>query len=227
MIISHKHKFIFVKTKKTAGTSLEIALSKFCGPDDVITPIHPKDEAKRKELGYRGPQNYKVPFSKYWKVDYVRSMLKLKRRVFYNHMPSIEIMRWVDKDVWNSYFKFCFERNPFDKVISFYYWRYQKEPRPTISEIIESGEASNITGFELYTREGEIVVDKVFLFEEIAEAMVELQKRFNLEDVPELPNAKGGSRKDRRNHREILSATDRDKLSKVYARELAYFGYEW
>ncbi|MEL6382956.1 MAG: chondroitin 4-O-sulfotransferase, partial [Cyanobacteria bacterium J06626_18] len=32
MIISHEYKFIFLKTRKTAGTSIEIALSKFCGP---------------------------------------------------------------------------------------------------------------------------------------------------------------------------------------------------
>ena len=58
MIISHDYKFIFLKNRKTAGTSIEIALSKFCGPNDVITPISPEDEATRKELGYRGPQNY-------------------------------------------------------------------------------------------------------------------------------------------------------------------------
>ena len=38
MILSHKHKFIFIKTKKTAGTAIEAAISQLCGPDDVITP---------------------------------------------------------------------------------------------------------------------------------------------------------------------------------------------
>ena len=47
MIVSHKHKFIFVKTVKTAGTSVEIALSRFCGENDIITPIHPPDEELR------------------------------------------------------------------------------------------------------------------------------------------------------------------------------------
>ena len=47
MIISHEHKFIFLKTKKTAGTSIELALSQLCGPDDVIPPITDSDEALR------------------------------------------------------------------------------------------------------------------------------------------------------------------------------------
>ena len=36
MIISHKHKFIFIKTKKTTGTSVEIFLSNICGLDDIV-----------------------------------------------------------------------------------------------------------------------------------------------------------------------------------------------
>ena len=41
MIISHKYRFIFVKTRKTAGTSVEAYLSQHCGDSDVLTPIHP------------------------------------------------------------------------------------------------------------------------------------------------------------------------------------------
>jgi hypothetical protein len=37
MIISHKHKFIFIKTRKTAGSSIEHYLSKYLGPDDICT----------------------------------------------------------------------------------------------------------------------------------------------------------------------------------------------
>ena len=37
MIISHKHKFIFLKTIKTAGTSIQAALEEHCGKDDIIT----------------------------------------------------------------------------------------------------------------------------------------------------------------------------------------------
>jgi len=43
MIISHKYKFIFIKTVKTAGTSIEVFLNNYCGEEDIITPIHPKD----------------------------------------------------------------------------------------------------------------------------------------------------------------------------------------
>lgn len=54
MIISHKYKFIFVRTRKTAGTSIEIGLSRFCEKEDVITPIDYEDEEIRKKMGYRG-----------------------------------------------------------------------------------------------------------------------------------------------------------------------------
>ena len=39
MIISHSHKFVFVKTKKTAGTSIECALAPHLEPGDLASPL--------------------------------------------------------------------------------------------------------------------------------------------------------------------------------------------
>ena len=39
MILSHSHRFIFIKSAKTAGTSLESALSNDCDGKDLVAPI--------------------------------------------------------------------------------------------------------------------------------------------------------------------------------------------
>ena len=39
MIISHRHKFIYLKARKVAGTSVEVALAKHCGDADIVTPV--------------------------------------------------------------------------------------------------------------------------------------------------------------------------------------------
>ena len=57
MIISHKNKFIFLKPKKVAGTSMEIFLSQFCGDNDVITQIGTENLRVRSKI-YKGPINH-------------------------------------------------------------------------------------------------------------------------------------------------------------------------
>jgi hypothetical protein len=227
MIISHVHKFIFIKTFKTAGTSVEIALSKYCGPDDVITPIIPEDEAKRRELGYPGPQNDLIPLSRYTFGDFARALQKRRRLHFTNHVGADFIQKYVDPEVWDSYFKFCFERNPWDRVISAYYFRNREEPRPGIAKFIDSGRANTFGGFELYTRDGTILVDRVFKFEQLESAMEELRERIGLPETPVLPRTKAGTRANKSGYRELLTPEQRDHIARVYAREIAYFGYEW
>ena len=56
-IIFKKEKLIFCKGLKNAGTSFEIALSKYCDKNDVIGWIENEDEEIRKNLGFKSPQN--------------------------------------------------------------------------------------------------------------------------------------------------------------------------
>jgi len=218
MILSHKHKFIFLKTQKTAGTSIEIALSRFCGERDIITPISPDDEVLRKELGYRGPQNYRLKRKDGGKFE------------LYNHVHARKIHKIFGDRVWRTYYKFCVERNPWDKILSWYFYVNQKEPRPSLSEFIQAGHGNLVGGaggFDIYSNNGDIVVDRVCLYENLDEEMKYIEKKLNLPEGLELPRAKSTYRKEKRHYRELLSEQDRLKISRVFAREIAYLGYKY
>ena len=119
------------------------------------------------------------------------------------------------------------KRNPWDKVVSLYFWLNKTEPRPLISDFIKSGGANKVKGFDLYTQSSDIIVDKVFFYESLEESMTEIGKRLGIGETPHLPLAKTDYRKDKSSYRDILSEEDRDKITKVFAREIAYFNYKW
>jgi hypothetical protein len=88
VIVSHEHGFVFMKTRKTAGTSVEIALSRVCGDDDVITPVTDDDELLRRARGGRGPQHHLEPPN-------------LGRNAF-NHMPVSMVRKMLGRTRFES-----------------------------------------------------------------------------------------------------------------------------
>lgn len=226
MIVSHKYKFIFIKTTKTAGTSIEIALSEFLGPDDVITPISHEDEAARQALGFRGPQNTLVPLSRYTLTDWKRLLRSRKRLHYFNHMPAERVRRYIGEKVWDDYFVFCFERNPYDKAISRYFWRTKTQPeRPSLEDYLRSTPSKLISDGHLYTVDGKVAVDFVGRYERLAEDLETARQRIGLPRKLELPHAKGAYRKDRRHYSEFLTATERALIEETCALEFETFGY--
>jgi Sulfotransferase family len=227
MIISHKYKFIFLKTRKTAGTSIEIALSKFCGQNDLITPIAAKDERIRTNLGYPGPQNYLVPYSRYNLKDGIQSFRERERRRFYNHIPAYDVRRWIGKRIWDTYFKFCFERNPWDKAISRYSFAttFYKE-KISLEEFLQHpDELPKLTNYPMYTIHDHLAVDRVYFYEELPQELEAICEQFKFPEVPPLPMTKAGFRKDKRPYQEVISTKERELIEKICQREIALFGY--
>jgi len=229
MIISHKYKFIFLKTSKTAGTSMEVALSKFCGPEDIITPISDTDERFRMELGFKAAQNFVIPYAHYSLMNWFDSLSRGRRLQFYNHIPAREVKRIIGEKRWDEYFKFCFERNPWDRLISLYYWRCKQEPRPSIAEFMTSGamDLMKQKGFNVYAIDGKPSVDIVYRYEGLKEALEDIRIRLGLPEPLLLPKAKGKHRVDKRPYREVLSVEEKDRIAQRFSEEISLFEYSF
>lgn len=226
MIVSHQHRFIFLKTKKTAGTSVELALSTICGPEDVITPIFRPDEELRAEVAGRPPQNYSIPLSRWGLRDWGRFMIRRRRATYHSHVEADRVRAVLGETTWNSYFKFTFERNPWDKAVSLYFWRmrYRKQ-KPTFSEFLRTVSPYELSNAHIYMASDQPVVDEVFRFEDLAGGMQHIAERLGLNGELSLPHAKGGVRKDDGGYRQHFAESDRELVAAVCRREIALLGY--
>ena len=234
MIISHKHRFIFIKTSKTAGTSIEIALSEICGDDDVITSVSPDYEVLRHRRGGRSPQNYHVRKSAYGTVDYIKSAFGNKKK-FRAHSGAIYIKNNIEPEIWDTYYKFCFERNPWDRTVSYYNFLKNHGPEKTtgylsLPDFISTDRPYRLKkrGFYNYTISGSIAVNRVCLYENLeAELEYVCNHVLGISRPVNLPHAKGQFRSGDRDYRKILGKEGRDRIAQIFADEIMLFGYSY
>jgi hypothetical protein len=200
MILSHEYRFIFVKTLKTAGTSIEVFLSQHCGPPDVVTPILPHVEPHR-------PRNHDG---------------------FFNHVPAAAIRDRVGPDVWGTYFKFCVERNPWDKTLSHFHMTNARAGGGlSLSDYLARNDFP--LNFPKYTepgRPGRVIVDRVLRFERLADELADVFGHLGIPFDGSLGvNAKSEYRTDRRPYREVYTRRQAELVGRAFVPEIALHGY--
>jgi hypothetical protein len=212
MIASFSHDFVFVKTRKVGGTSLEIVLSSWCEGRDICTPIPAEDEAIRAGFGGKA-----------------RNFRAAGGVSFYNHMPARDI-REALPGLWSRAFKFSVDRHPYEKVVSRAWWNIGRRggsPDAELAAEIDTAiETKSYLNFPLYCEAGRVIVDEVWRYEEMWERLAALGQRLGkaIPDVP--PRAKGGHRRDRRPAREVLSEGQRARIAEDARVEFELLRYE-
>lgn len=202
MIISHKHKFIFIKTVKTAGTSLEVFLSQQCGRTDVVTPIIPQ----------------------------VEPHIARNHEGFYNHIPAFQIRQKIDSKVWRSYFKFCVERNPWDKTLSYYYMvNHRNGSGIAFNDFLAAKQLP--LNYPWYTEPGnpnKIIVDHIVRYEHLTSELDQVFRKLGITFEGSLGvNAKSEYRTDHRPYQEIYTPEQANLVSDIFQHEILLHGYEF
>jgi hypothetical protein len=229
MIVCHEYRYIFLKSRKTAGTSVEIALAKFCGPRDVITRISRKDERTRRGLGYRGAQNFWIPITDYTGADWRKLLTSGQPAFLRNHLPAEVVRGRIGAEVWDSYYKISIERNPWDKAISLYYWFTRTMPeRPSLLEFLNMPQFQNaLSNYAIYSIDGAVAADHVIRYENLDAEIEQLAARLKLPGKLDLPHAKASVRPERRHYSQVISPQERDYIAGACAKEIALFRYEF
>lgn len=248
MILSKKNKFIFVKGKKIAGTSVEVMLSEVCGPEDIITPITPIDEKKRLLKGGMAAQNYGLDPRNNEK--YLSELLgcaqedigniKIPKGIYYNHMPLTKILAAYGK-VNDDYIVFAVERCPYRKIISLAnmqlkFHEYQKSGSVMISDIqalkleiqkiINDGSITNVKNIDLYKNSAGIVCAEILHYEKLEDDIKNLMARLGIANYPKLGHFKKGLSSNNLNFSEIFSCKQISVINEMFEDEFKYFKYQ-
>jgi hypothetical protein len=223
MIISHERRFILVKSRKTASTSIERAIIPQLGRNDVWTPISIPPVAG---------QNY---YSR-WPVDVLTAKWEMFRdlvgrdsalhhRFYFDHMPLARIRRTLPAGQFSAYRKYAFDRNPWDFLVSFYSYRKRKGEVANWDFDRFLHEFPIVQNRALYTENGAVIADRVFRFEELSGALQAIAAETGL-GFDALPEDKRSYRAGSE-YRSFYSASSRDLVGQRWAETIALLGYDF
>ena len=241
MIVSHKHKIIFLKPRKVAGTSFEIALSKYLDDKDIVTPISRLDEEARTERGFQGPCNFNFGLVKLFTKNPNKpvsfSNWELPQK-FYNHISASAAKRRLDAAVWRDYRKVSIVRNPWDRAISIFFWKNTKKRKKIFPDI------ANFTqyfqdkpqlleiNYPNYMINGADIIDTYVRFEHFEKDILALEKQVpslsGLWDTFSQTSAKAGTRDVSRSTPAEIYANNplvHSQIEKLNAWEIKRFSY--
>ena len=171
MIISHKYKFIFIKTRKTAGTTIEYNISKYLGKNDIIPPSNQSVYLSQNYI-------YDTKISKFLKKVKLNKISRTFENKFSEHEHAFDLKKKINKNFFDNYFKFCVEREPVDKCISYYFMRKNASTSTTIKQNMTWDDFVQKKRFpvdsNMYSYGNKLLVDKIIKYENLENELTEI-----------------------------------------------------
>jgi hypothetical protein len=142
-------------------------------------------------------------------------------------MPAIRVKELIGNDVWNGYHKFCFERNPWDKVVSYYNWKTygQKRRLPAFKAWVMEKTHRLPTDASLYFDGDSCLVDEVLEYDGFIQRFGETCARLRIPFDGNMPTEKTNITNQKVDYREYYDAESREKVAVEFSREIELMGY--
>lgn len=251
-VVSHEHQFIFLRTRKTASTSLFVSIARYAGKGGIIAevsdgPDYGINAANNLTPFHRLSAGRKLQVANAAISDSLKLLRhgrkgnkagRLRER-FSEHMTARDLRAELGDKIWHTYFKFAFERNPWDRVLSFYHWqKYRHNISCSFAEFLkviaskdpkqlESVHAENWSNWPIYTIDDTIAVDFMARYEDLKSDLQKAMDKAGVAFDGWLPDAKGHIREDRRHYRTVYSEEERSLVDSIFRKEIDTFGYEF
>lgn len=210
-----------MKTVKTAGTSVEVYFEKYCMPENEYSFSHQRKAYFDNTgiVGFRGKNG--------------------TEHEWYNHMPAFKVKEKIGHELWDEYLTFSVIRNPFDKMVSGFFFRKAKGWVQVFYDNV--GNEDLIASFRYWVKSSEILSDRtVYMID--GTVCVDYFIRFEdlnkgikhvcgLLDIPFEPDKilflKNGFRDRMISFDELYDQETIDIVQKKYSFELDYFSYDF
>lgn len=218
LAISHKYKFIFIHSPKTGGSSIRRAFEPFL------------------DGGYlRDENNKKLTNNAISEEDIKKYKLKAKNNNAF-HLRLTEQRKMVPKEIWDSYFKFVFVRNPWDYAVSYYAYKKDKARKKKIRhpeeyQIFESSSFrevcrnldENLSDYYMINNK-KIGVDYIGKLETIEDDFKYICKKLGLPKGTSLPHA---NRSEHKHYSEYYDKELKEFVEDKYKDTISLFGYDF
>jgi len=206
MIISDLHKFIFVAIPKTGTHSVRQALRQHMGPKDL------------EQVGLFVKKHFPIP-----------ELAQLQ----HGHLSLQQIRPYMRPEEWQTFFKFAFVRNPFDRFVSYCAFmtrdsgQFETDPKSVMRHILEKPPLQHIL-FQpqhllVTDAEGQLLSDYIGRVEVMQRSYDEICERIGI-PTAQLEKVNSSRRQD---YRYCYDQALIDGVAKLYARDLELFGYQF
>jgi hypothetical protein len=223
MLVSHRRRFIYLKTFKTASTSVEILFEPECEPEGAAIPPRHDSVEHETAAGIVGGRMEGRYAGEKWPA----------------HITAAALRDKIGAEMFNAYLKFCVIRNPFDKVVSRWWWVMNRpggqmpahdarfeEVRAAFNAWVMSPEPDFGYDRDRYTIDGEVCVQRFLRYENLWADIQDLCKELGITKMhSELGAYKSGIRFMREPFPFYYDEPAARKVASEFDWELKRFGY--